>query len=254
MSVETDRLLGHGSGRLPARVGARPRRDGRRVPGHGPAAEAAGGAEAGRAGAGGRSAFPGAVPARVASWPPRSTTRMSCRSTRPGRPTGSCGSRCATCRATTSRRCSSGRGRSSRRGRSSCRPGRGGARRRPRARARAPRRQAGERARHRGGRRGALLPDRLRAGAQPPSDEQVAAARPPLGHGRLHRARADRRTSRPTTAPTSTRSAACSTSAWPASRRSSGRGRSRPCSRTPASRRPPSTHARGPSCPRPSTR
>ena len=47
------------------------------------------------------------------AWRPRSTTPTSCPCTRPGKPTGSCGSRCATCRAPTSRRCSIRRGRSS---------------------------------------------------------------------------------------------------------------------------------------------
>ena len=54
-------------------------------------------------------------------------------------------------------------------------PGRRGTRRGPRPRARPPRRQAGERARHPGGRRGALLPGRLRPRPQPPTRGSAGA-------------------------------------------------------------------------------
>ena len=97
--------LGDGSGRLPVGVGARPRRDGRRVSRHGPAAGAQGRPEAGRARAGGRRAVSRAVPARVAARRLAGPLPRRAGATRPGRPTGSCGSRCATCRAPTCARC-----------------------------------------------------------------------------------------------------------------------------------------------------
>ena len=66
---------------------------------------ALGRAEADRARARRRRALPRALPRASRGSPPRSTTRMSSRSTMPARTTGSSTSRCATSRAATSRRC-----------------------------------------------------------------------------------------------------------------------------------------------------
>ena len=92
-----------------------------------------------------------------------------------------------------------------------------GARRRARRRARAPRRQARQRADR--GRR-PRLPQRLRhhpAGRHRDADHRHRRVD---RHGRLHGARAPARRAAPTRAPTSTRSAACSTPRSPGSRRS----------------------------------
>ncbi len=205
--------------------------------------EREGGAEADRARVGGRPALPGAIPARVASWRPRSTIPTSCRSTRPARPTGSCGWRCATCRAPTSRRCSSRRGRSSR-------PARSGWSRRWRARSTQPTRT------------GSCIVTSSRPTCSSPGRTARSTATSPTSGWRAAPATSRSRpaptfparsttprrsrapTSRSTTVPTCTRWVACSTNASPASRRSNARGRSRPCSRTPATHRPPCTQQR----------
>ncbi len=179
MSVDDRSPAGHRSGRLPDRVGAGSGRHGGRLPGHRSAAEAAGGVEAGGAGAGCRSALPGALPARgragrLARPLPR---RAGLRGRRDRRAAVDRDALRAGHRPANAARAR--RGRSSRPGRSSsCSQVGERPRRRPRARARAPRRQARQRARHPGGRRGALLPGRLRAGAQPRATSRSPAAAP----------------------------------------------------------------------------
>ena len=115
--------------------------------------------------------------------------------------------------------------------------GRGGARRRARARARPPRRQAREHPASSARRARARAADRLRADQEP----AVRHAADRDGHGhrhvRLHRARAARRRARSTRAPTSTRSAACSTRRSRAASRTRARRARRRCSRTSRRRR-----------------
>ena len=115
------------------------------------------------------------------------------------------------------------------------RPGGERARRGPRARPRPPRREALQRpARHR--RRPRRLRPRLPGGLRPHEAgrrrDRDRRRRPPDGDDRLRRARADRRRATSTGAPTSTRSAACSTNASRASRRSGASRTSRSSSRT----------------------
>ena len=107
-------------------------------------------------------------------------------------------------------------------------PDRRGARRRARRRARAPRRQAGERA----AQRRARLPRRLRALAAGRHRHAADLDGPVDRHGRLHGARAVLRRARSTRAPTSTRSAACSTTRSRARCRTRAAPCRRRCSRT----------------------
>ena len=212
-----DRL---GAGRLPDRGAARPGRDGRRLPGGGPALERKVALKLLAPELAEDDALPGALPARVAARrldrpPERDPDLRSRRGRRAAlhrhalrrghRPQGSS---------------SPTRGASSRPhaiailGQVAER-----ARRRPRARARPPRRQARQRPDRREGGR-PRLPGRLRPDQAGVLGLRAHRDRPVRRHRRLRRPRADRaRAGRPGR-PTSTRSPASSTSASPGRRRS----------------------------------
>ena len=112
---------------------------------------------------------------------------------------------------------------------------RGRTRRRSRARARAPRRQALERAARRAG---ARLPGRLRPEPLPRRRRQHRSARPGRSAPPTTSPPSRSAARRSTAAPTSTRSAACSTSASPASRRSAVAPTRRRCSPSSRTTRP----------------
>ena len=146
-------------------------------------------------------------------WPRASTTRTWSRSTTPARPTAACSSRCATSTAPTCGPCCAGGPLDPGAGGGDRRAGRRGARRRPSARARAPRRQAEQRPARPAGRPRSRLSGRLRAHAQrPDAGPAEAQLMGTVDYVAPEQIRGDESTG----APTSTRSAACSSSASPA--------------------------------------
>ena len=213
--------------RLPRGVTARPRRHGRRVPGHRPVAAASGRAEADRTRAGARRALSAPLPEgtaarRLARSPQRDPHLRGGRARRTALPGDALRAR--------KRPQDRARARTNapaRAGAPDPDPDRRRPRRRPPARTRAPRRQAGQ---HPAGRGRARVPDRLR--------HHQAGRRRLDRHRRGRPARSTTwppsrsAANRSTPAATNTRSRACSTSAWPARRRSGARRRPRACGRT----------------------